>query len=84
MNTVIQRKIEVTGTFSPLSASRLVGTFDISCPPTNAGNVVFQSDDGGEVPWIPGEYHTLVRVDLSRIRVKGTPGDIVTVIGGTW
>jgi hypothetical protein len=46
--------------------------------------VFFQGDDGSDVPWVPGEYHAVYRVDLSRILVKGTPGDQVTVIGGTW
>jgi hypothetical protein len=49
-------------------------------------DVVFElfGHDGSDVPWVPGEYHAVYRVDLSRILIKGTPGDLVTVIGGTW
>lgn len=84
MNSIIQRKIIVTADWQPLNAERLVGTFDISCPPTNTDNVIFQGDDGSEVPWIAGEWHRLIRFNLADIQVKGTPGDIVTVVGGTW
>jgi hypothetical protein len=84
MNNVIQRKITVTGSFAPLATNRLVGTFEISCPPTNIGNVLFLADDGSEVPWVPSEYHLFKRVDLASIRIKGLAGDIVTVVGGTW
>jgi len=40
--------------------------------------------DGTDVIWIRGEWHTMIRVDLSTIYVKGTPGDVVFVVGGTW
>lgn len=84
MNTVIQRKIDVTPDYQPISANRLIGTFDISCLPTNAGDVFFEGDDGSDVPWSAGEWHQLIRVDLSSIRIKGTIGDSITVVGGTY
>jgi hypothetical protein len=84
MNSMIMRRIEVTADYRPLSDASLVGSFEISSVPTNAASVFFQGDDGSDVPWVPGEYHAVYRVDLSRILVKGTPGDQVTVIGGTW
>ena len=31
-----------------------------------------------------GEFHQFQRIDLARLSVRGTPGDAVTVIGGTW
>jgi len=52
--------------------------------PTNAGSVLFRGDDGSDVPWVAGEFHHLVSIDLARLFVKGTPGDAVTVVGGTW
>jgi hypothetical protein len=84
MNSTIMRRIEVMADYRPLSETPLVGSFEISAVPTNAATVFFQGDDGSDVPWMPGEYHAVYRVDLSRILVKGTPGDQVTVIGGTW
>jgi hypothetical protein len=85
VNNLIQRIITVTADWQPLTERDLeVATIDVQSPPTNAAPVLFLGDTGQEVPWIPGEYHTLIRVNLADLRVKGTPGDIVTVIGGTW
>jgi hypothetical protein len=84
MNNAIQRKIDLTADWQPLSADRLVGSVTISTPPTNAADAVFRGDDGSEVPWVPGEWHEFRSVNLAEIRVKGTPGDAVTVVGGTW
>ena len=84
MNNVVMRKITVTGSYQPLTDSQLIASVTISAQPTNVGPVLFEGDDGMNVPWLAGEWHALVRVDLSAIRVKGTPGDVVTVVGGTW
>ena len=87
MNNVVMRKVVVTADWRPLSAGRLVASFEVSTPPTNAGVVLFQGDDGSEVPWAPGEYHSFRKVNLADIRVKappGSPGALVTVVGGTW
>jgi hypothetical protein len=84
MNTVIQRKIEVTPDYQPISSERLIGTFEISCLPTNADDVFFLGDDGSDVPWCSGEWHLLPRIDLSSVQIKGTIGDAITVIGGTY
>ena len=70
-----------TANYEPLSASSLMGSVTISCPPDNAGNVFFKGDDGSDVPWIPGEWHEFARVNLNDIQVKGTAGDVVTVVG---
>jgi hypothetical protein len=85
MNNVIMRIVTVTGNYQPLVAASLVaGTVTISCPPTNAAVVYFKGDDGSDVPWVAAEYHEFRGVDLSGIQVKGTPGDVVTLVGGTW
>ncbi len=84
MHNLIQRRIAVTPDWQPLTAESLVASVDLSCPPMNAGVVFFHGDDGSEVPWIPGEWHQFAHVDLGAIRIRGTPGDAVTVIGGTW
>ena len=84
MNNTVIRKVVVAAEYAALASKRTVASCDISCPPGNAAVVYFQGDDGSDVPWIPGEWHPFVRVDLSTIKVKGTPGDVVTVNGGTW
>ena len=84
MNNVVMRKITVTGDYQPLVSASLVASVTISTPPTNVGNVLFKGDDGSDVPWVPGEWHEFRSIELASIQVKGTPGDLVTVVGGTW
>ena len=84
MNNTIMRTVEVTEQFQPLVQERLVGSVTISCPPTNAGDVIFLGDDGSEVTWLPGEWHRFRSIDLASVQVKGTTGDRVTIVGGTW
>jgi len=84
MNNVIMRKVTVGAAYAPLVADSLIASVTISCPPSNAGDVVFKGDDGSDVPWIASEWHTFQNIDLAAIEVKGTPGDVVTVVGGSW
>ena len=39
---------------------------------------------GPVLPWVPGQWHDFRSIDLAAVHVKGTPGDVVTVVGGTW
>jgi len=85
MHNVLMRKVVVTAVYQPLSAkSREVVSVEVSTPPTNTGPVYFRGDDGTDVPWVPGEYHAFLRINLADLQVKGTPGDVVTLVGGTW
>ncbi|MFB3894444.1 MAG: hypothetical protein ACE15C_20780 [Phycisphaerae bacterium] len=84
MNNFVMRKINVTGSYQPLVSATLVASVSISALPTNSGPVYFRGDDGLDVPWLPGEWHEFQAVNLAEIRVKGTVGDAVTVVGGTW
>ena len=84
MNNVIMRRIVVTPDFAPLSSGQLIGSVEISASPLNSAAVVFEGDNGDEVEWLPGEYHSFRRVDLSSIRLRGASGDVVTIVGGTW
>ena len=83
MNNTIMRKIVVTDSYQPLVSDSLVGSVTISCLPTNAGDVFFKGDDGSDVPWKPGQWIDFRRIDLAEVEIKGTPDDVVTVIGGT-
>ena len=84
MNNILMRKVDVTADYQPLAAERTVVTVTISCPPGNAAVVYFKGDDDSDVPWIAVEWHTLVGVNLADIQVKGTVGDTLTLVGGTW
>ncbi len=82
-NNVFMSQIAVDGTPKPLG-ERAVYTVDVSCPPTNSAPVYFRVGDGPEVAWLPSEWHNLRRIRLSEITVRGTPGDVVSIVGGTW
>ncbi|NBC11286.1 MAG: hypothetical protein GVY24_06045 [Planctomycetes bacterium] len=86
MNNVIMRSVALTTEYQPLSAVKLIGSVTISAPPTNSANVLFENDHSQlpPVPWVPGEWHEFRSVNLAEIVVKGTPGDFITVVGGTW
>ena len=84
MHNLVQRRVVLTADWQPVSAVPLVASVDVSCLPQNIGLVWFQGDDGSEVPWLPGEWHQFQRIDLGNLRVRGSPGDTLTVIGGTW
>ena len=84
MNNVIMRKIEVSENYTPLASEKTVCTVTISAPPSNAGNVFFKGDDGSDVFFVPSEWHTFYSINLADIQVKGTPGDVLSLVGGTW
>ena len=84
MNNVLARKATLTTSWQPLSGERAVASVTVTAPTYNTGNVLLKGDTGDEVPLEPGEWHELAHVDLAEVEVKGTAGDIVTVVGGTW
>jgi hypothetical protein len=84
MNNTIIRSINVTDTYAPLSATQLIGSVVVECPSTNAAAVYFQGDDDSDVAVEPGSSYVFLSVDLNQFHVKGTDGDVVNVIGGTW
>ena len=84
MNNVIMRRVGVTADYQPLADRKLVASVTLASLPTNGSTVYFRGDDGSDVPWVPGEWHVFKNVNLGEIVVKGTPGDVVTVVGGTW
>ena len=84
MNNLILRKITVTANYQPLVNGALVASVTILAPSTNTGPVFFKGDDGGDVPWSPGAWAPLVRVNLADLQVKGNAGDVITLVGGSW
>ena len=84
MNNTIIRMVPVTADYQPLSPISLVGSVTISALPSNAGDVFFRGDDGSDVPFRAGEWHVFHRINLASIFIKGTPGDVISIVGGTW
>ncbi len=84
MNNVIARKVELTTSWQALADETTVASVTITAPTYNAGHVILKGDTSDEVPLEPGEWHKFEHVNLAAIEVKGTAGDIVTVVGGTW
>ncbi|MCL2645435.1 MAG: hypothetical protein FWD61_00350 [Phycisphaerales bacterium] len=84
MKNFVMLRVDLSAEYQPLSAQPLVASVDINVSPTNTGPVFFRGTDGKDVPWTSlGEWHHLPCVNLAEIFVKGTPGDVVTVVGGT-
>lgn len=83
-NNVILRVFELAEAFRPLSDKPLTATVTVSAPPSNSGPVYLRAGEGEEAFLINGECHALTRIDLHALEARGTPGDVLTVIGGTW
>jgi hypothetical protein len=84
VSNLIIRKIDLSPTFQPLTASRTIGSFTFIVPGTSSGNVRILSDDNStEVPLSRNDQFTLERVDLNRMIAKGDLGDSLIVIGAT-
>jgi hypothetical protein len=83
MNNTVLKKIDVTDEWQALSPVPLVASVTISALPTNAANVLLRNSES-QVEIIPGEWQDLRSVNLADLQVKGTAGDVVTVVGGTW
>jgi hypothetical protein len=85
MNNIVMRKFVATAAYQALTANTIeVASVEVSAQPSNTGPIYFKGDDGSDVPWIPGEFHSFQRVNLADLKIKGTPGDVITVIGGSW
>jgi len=83
MNNTLLKQIDVTADWQALSSVSLVASVTISAPPTNAGNVLLRNGEG-QVEMIPGEWQAFHHVNLAELEIKGTAGDVVTIVGGTW
>lgn len=83
-NNVVLKTIELTGDFQPLTDASLVATVTLSAPPDNTASATLRTPNGSEVNFMPGEWHTLHRVDLAHLEAKGDAGDTLSLVGGTW
>ena len=83
-HNIVMRRVEVTSAYRPLSDRPLVVSAEIGAPPTNTGPVYFRGDQGDDIAWPVGAWHFFKSIDLSQLFVKGSYGDAVSIIGGTW
>ena len=83
MNNPYMKDVVVTANYAPLETRRTVLSVMIQCPLTNAGAVYFRGPGFADVRWSPGEWNPLVGVNLAEIEVRGTPGDVVAIRGGS-
>lgn len=82
VNNIIGRTITLSAEYQPVSDAYLNASVTLENPTANT--CYFQGDTGDDVPLEPGEWHEFQNIDLASLRVKGTPGDVVKVIGGSW
>ena len=84
MNNIIMRSIAVGAAYAPLVSAKLVASVVIQAPASNMAVVTFKGDDGSDVSWQPGDWYEFHHIDLNSVQVKGTVGDKVIVVGGSW
>lgn len=82
MSELVSRKFAVNSHFRPIVTTRMILTCELVAAPDNLATVYLQGDDGSEVPLVPGQFHSLFGVDLNTVKVKGTAGDFVLIVGG--
>lgn len=74
--------VTLTANYQPLSAAyKPVSNCVISFSPDNTGTAYILGVADADVPMAPGEWHRLELGELSSIQVKGTAGDVVTIVG---
>ena len=84
MNNAIMRHVDLTGSYVAMASSVVVGSVTISSPLSNGAVAYLKGDTGDDVEIHPGEWFQFESIDLAEMQAKGTPGDFLTVIGGTW
>jgi hypothetical protein len=80
-NRVIAISVTLASGYAALSATALVADVEITSISTNADAYILGSDGTTHVIWKAGQTHTFVGVDLASIQMKGTAGNVVTIIG---
>ena len=83
MNNPYMKNVVVTADYVPLETERTVLSVMIQCPLTNADVVYFRGPGFEDIAWQPGEWNPMVGVNLADIEVRGTPGDVVAIRGGS-
>jgi len=83
--SLLSRKVVLAANYAAVSATAALGSVRLLAAADNAGVAYIRGDDGvTDVPIPKGVDFQLNGVDLADIHLKGTPGDVVVVIGGTF
>ena len=75
------KEVTLTTSYAAIESARTEVHCTISAPSTNAANAYVEGVGGADVRLVPGEWHEFARIDLSLVKVKGTVGDVLTVVG---
>lgn len=82
MGALVAQSITLTTSYVAVSSVEQRFSGEISARTDNTGDAYLQDDDGsGDVALEAGEWKTFQQIDLSGLSVKGTAGDVLTVIG---
>lgn len=82
---MVCKKITLAVGYAAASATAVMGTVDMLAAADNVGVAYIRGDDGvTDVPIPKGVSFPLHGVDLSTVFLRGTPGDVVVLIGGTF
>jgi hypothetical protein len=74
--------IGLTAAYTPITATTTLFKGTLTAPDNNAATAYLLSSDGHtDIPIPAGKFHEYSAVDLATIRVKGTPGDTLTLVG---
>jgi len=62
----------------------LIASGELMTPPSNTADVEVQGSNGGIVHFKPGQANPFRSINLAEIQFKGTAGDKIVFVGGTW
>lgn len=80
---LISLRVVLADSYIPLSSTTLVGSVTITNEGSHTAYLVGSTETYADIELGTGKQIRLNGVDLSTIQVKGTAGEIVTVIGQT-
>lgn len=80
-NRIIAISVTLTTGYVPVSDSNLPADVDVFSLSANADAYVLGSDGSTDVILKPGQTRTFKNIDLNKLQVKGTAGNVLTVFG---
>ena len=84
MNNSIFIEKDVTAGFQKLSDAELVASGELMTPPGNAADVEVKGSNASAVHFKAGQSNPFRSINLAEIQFKGTAGDKIVFVGGTW
>ena len=84
MNNSILIEKDVTTSWGKLSDTDLVASGELMTPPSNGNDVEVKGSNDAAVHFKPGQSNPMKSINLKEIQFKGTAGDKIVFVGGTW